>query len=270
MIKRKIDCHLHTSISPDGIDAPEKVINAAIDMGLEHICLTDHMDLFYSDMQFQGVTNIDAHVKKLLPLKEKYKDKIYVCVGIECGWKKENEQANAKAVNCAGLEYIINSIHEVNGNDCYYKKTYEGKTKDEAYAEYFTAILNSLDAPYPFHAIGHMTYVSRYAPYPNAKISRGDYTDYIDAILKKLVEKGTVLELNSHTGNSGAYSMPELDIACRYRELGGEFITFSSDAHTVSRICDNYEFIAQKALDNGFKYFTVIQNGRKRMINIED
>ena len=270
MIKRKLDCHVHTNLSPDGTDAPEKVIRAAIDMGLRHICLTDHMDLFYSDRQFEGVTDIEKHVEKLLPLKEKYKSKIYVCIGIECGWKRENENANAKAVKCKNLEYVINSIHEVNGEDCYYKKTYEGKTKDEAYANYFDAVLSSLDAPYPFHAIGHMTYVSRYAPYEDRKISLGDYSDYIDAILKKLIDKGTILELNTNVGRSGAYAMPEIDIACRYRELGGEFITFSSDAHSVNRLCDGYEKIAAEALSNGFKYFTVIQNGKKEMIKIED
>ena len=270
MIKRKIDCHIHTNLSPDGKDAPEKIITAAIDMGLEHICLTDHMDLFYSDRQFQGVTDLDAHIKKLMPLKEKYAKQIYVCLGIECGWKPKNEKANSKAVNCPNLEYVINSVHEVNGSDCYYKKTYEGKTKDQSYAEFFNAVLSSLDAPYPFHAVGHLTYVSRYAPYSDRKISRDDYTDYIDAILKKLVQKGTILELNTNTGGSGAYSMPEIDIACRYRELGGEFITFSSDAHYSGRLCDGYEKVAQEALDNGFKYFTVIRNGKKKMINIED
>ena len=238
-------------------------------MGLCHICLTDHMDLLYADKAFEGVTNVKKHVEKLLPLKEKYADGIYVCIGLECGWKKQNEKKNAQALPVPGLEYVINSIHEVNGSDCYYPRHYDGKTKDEVYGEFFAAVSESLDAPYTYHALGHLTYVSRYAPYKNNKISRGDYSDAIDEILKKLVKNETILELNTNVGGSGAYSMPEIDIACRYRELGGEFITFSSDMHRLNRLCDGYEKVAAEALSRGFKYFTVIENGEKRMIPID-
>ena len=270
MIRKKIDCHLHTNMSPDGRVEPEKMILAAIDMGLEHICITDHRDLLYNRLQFQGVIDVEKYVASLLPLKEKYADKIYVSIGLECGWKKEAEPGNLKDVPVKNLEYVINSIHEVNGDDSYYPETYAGKTKEQAYGDYLNAIKQSLDAPYPFHAVGHIGYAARYAPYSDKKMRYVEFADCFDTILKKLIDKGTILELNSSVGSTGVVSLPDTDVVKRYRELGGEEITFSSDAHTTNRICDGYERIAQEVVNLGFGYFTVIQNGNKKHIKIED
>jgi predicted metal-dependent phosphoesterase TrpH len=38
----KVDFHIHTNFSYDGMSSPEEVIDAAIDSGLDCICITDH------------------------------------------------------------------------------------------------------------------------------------------------------------------------------------------------------------------------------------
>lgn len=38
----KIDFHIHTSYSYDGISSPREVVDAAIEQGLDAICITDH------------------------------------------------------------------------------------------------------------------------------------------------------------------------------------------------------------------------------------
>lgn len=41
----KLDLHIHTNFSYDGIDSPEKVVDAAISQGLDCISITDHHEV---------------------------------------------------------------------------------------------------------------------------------------------------------------------------------------------------------------------------------
>jgi predicted metal-dependent phosphoesterase TrpH len=38
----RIDCHVHTRVSPDALDAPERMVDAARAVGLDGIAITDH------------------------------------------------------------------------------------------------------------------------------------------------------------------------------------------------------------------------------------
>jgi histidinol-phosphatase (PHP family) len=262
-----IDCHLHTEFSPDGCEKPESVINAAIDAGLTYVALTDHMDLKHP-MGEEGVTDLTAYKNALLPLKEKYRAKIYVAVGIECGWLKNAETETAAALATARLEYVINSIHAVGGTDCFYAYHFDGFDKKTAYERYFDAVSQSLDAPYSFHALGHLSYISRNAPYPDNKVRYEDFKEHIDAILDKLIAKDIILELNTNVYNARSLTLPDFDIVKRYKEKGGKFITFSSDAHKIGRIAEHYAEVAAAAKACGFTEWTVVKDGVKAGVRI--
>ena len=42
MPRYRLDMHVHTRVSPDGLDLPEKVVDAAVRAGLDGIVITDH------------------------------------------------------------------------------------------------------------------------------------------------------------------------------------------------------------------------------------
>ena len=46
------DYHLHTTYSPDGNAQMREQIRAAVDAGLEEICITDHLDLKHHEAIF--------------------------------------------------------------------------------------------------------------------------------------------------------------------------------------------------------------------------
>jgi len=41
----KLDLHIHTNFSYDGIDSPEKIVDSAVFQGLDCICITDHHEV---------------------------------------------------------------------------------------------------------------------------------------------------------------------------------------------------------------------------------
>jgi histidinol phosphatase-like PHP family hydrolase len=79
-----------------------------------------------------------------------------------------------------------------------------------------------------------------------------EYGDRIDAVLRRLVEKGLGLECN--TAKGGSPRLPEGDILRRYRELGGEIITLGSDAHTPDAVGAGIRETQELLRECGFRY----------------
>ncbi|MGN0771555.1 MAG: histidinol-phosphatase HisJ family protein [Christensenellales bacterium] len=250
-----IDTHTHCSHSQDCKIPPQQMIEAAIDKGLEYIAITDHYDL---DMlrDFPEVPQIDLphHFAELSVLKDKYAGKIEVGVGIEVGWAKQVEQDYADNLSQYDFDMTINSIHLINGKDCYLPGYYDDIPMQKCYDDYLDSVISSLDAPYRFDSIGHLGYIMRKAPYADPIMKYPLFADKIDAILTTLITKGVALELNSHVKELPVRCLPTTDILKRYRQLGGELITFGSDAHQPYRLADKYSEVCQILKDAGFRY----------------
>ena len=48
-MKKKTDLHIHTYFS-DGVFSPEKIVDTAVDVGLEVIAITDHDNILAYDV----------------------------------------------------------------------------------------------------------------------------------------------------------------------------------------------------------------------------
>ena len=253
-----IDCHTHTKYSHDSTQDPREAIEAAISKGIEYLAFTDHCDrdCLYSPLHKDKIRQIDldACMKEIRSLKEEYKGKIEIAVGIECGYMEKAVKNYVEDLNAHKTDITINSIHLVDYTDCYFKEFFDGRSKAEAYTMYTKAILDSLFVPYHYDVVAHIGYVSRKAPYEDKMYRYSDLKDIIDEILKTIIEKGKSLEINSHAENTGDLTLPNLDIIKRYKELGGELLTFASDAHKIEKQCYMYNEIVDRLKDCGFNY----------------
>ncbi len=253
-----IDCHTHTKFSHDSQQDPRQAVEWAIQNGLEYLAFTDHCDrdCLFSPLHKDKIRQIDLDecMKEISSLKEEYKGKIEIGVGIECGYMKEATPIYIEDLKKYRTDIIINSIHLVDFTDCYFKEFFEGRSKLEAYTMYTQAIYNSLFVPYHYDVIAHIGYVSRKAPYEDKLYNYKDLSDLLDQILKTIIEKGKSLEINSHAQNTGDFTLPNIDIIKRYKELGGELLTFASDAHKKEVQCYLYNDVCERLKSLGFKY----------------
>ena len=78
----RADCHMHTYFSGDSEAKPEDMVLAAIDKGLEAICFTDHEDIDYFCDDIEFVFDPETYFKELGALKEKYKEKLDIRIGV--------------------------------------------------------------------------------------------------------------------------------------------------------------------------------------------
>lgn len=249
-----IDTHTHCYHSQDSRTPARDMIEGAIAKGLQYIALTDHYDL--DMLGFPQVPQIDLprHFEELTILKEQYKGKIQLAIGIECGWAKDVQDDYARNLAPYEIDMTINSVHMIDGKDCYAEGYYDDLPMDKCYDDYLNCVIDSLDAPYHFDSIGHLGYIMRKAPYPDPIMKYKQFGDKLDHILRTIIDKGVALEVNSHVKSLPLCCLPTPGVLTRYREMGGELVTFGSDAHVVARIGDKYSEVAQLLQSLGYKY----------------
>lgn len=254
-----IDNHIHSDFSFDSDANMRDSVNFAIEKGVEFIAFTDHDDKDYLSITNYDIPqiDIDGYFKEAKLLQEEYKDKIKIAVGIECGYSKNAEKIYKKNLSDYRFDVILNSVHTVFGQDCYYDEFFKGKDKDLAYTAYLEAVRQSVDASYDYDIISHFGYVTRSAPYENPAMSYFEYSSIIDDILYAVISKGKCLEVNTRSKEEELYFVPNVDILKRYKELGGDKITFGSDAHKKEDICKNYKQVKHILSELGFSHWTV-------------
>ena len=256
-MKEKIDCHTHCDFSHDSSSPAEDIIAEAARLGLSYYAITDHCDkdcAVLPDFVWVRQIDLEKRFEKLLRLRDLWAGKLDIAVGLEYGYLAEADPLYLDIEKKYETDVVINSVHLIQNEDCYFQSFFDKRTKTQAYSQYLDAVSDSVDAPYRYDVIGHIGYVIRKAPYSDKILRRTDYPDRVDEILRKIIAKGKALELNSHSEGTGLDFLPETDTVKRYRELGGELVTFGSDAHAPVNIARNYDVVCDALRSLGFRY----------------
>lgn len=249
----KADYHMHTSFSADSDTTPEEMIQAAIQKGLQTICITDHHDIDYVGF----LLDFEAYIPALQELREKYRDKIEVLIGMEFGMQPHLGGQLKQLTERYPFDFVIGSLHSIDGKDPYHGEIFLDKTDESVYRRAFELTLENIRKSPDFDSLGHMDYVVRYGTNREQEYSYQKYADYLDEILKYLIQNGKALELNTAGWKYGLpFAHPHMDILKRYKELGGEMITIGSDGHCPEHVAYDFSKVKEYLGMCGFKYYT--------------
>ena len=257
------DTHTHSDYSHDGVPPLETAVLAAVNKGMKYLAVTDHCDKDCAVLPgLDWVRQIDlvSRKREMTALKRKYADRIVLADGLEYGYAPEADALYLQVEKEYPSDYVINSVHVVEGVDIYMREFFDARTKKQAYTAYLEAVRASVDAPYGYDAIGHLGYIARKATYPDKRLLYEDYADLVDEILKAVVEKGKALEINTASKGTKCDLYHDPTIIKRYKSIGGELVTIGSDAHDPSRFCDDFENAAAVLVSCGFRYAFVYEN----------
>ncbi len=237
-----IDYHCHTNYSTDSKAPMESMVQRAIELGLEEIALTDHVDYQGDGTAFPHQIDYDDYVRTLEALKDKYSGKIRLTLGVEIGLGPHLVQQIESFTKSQAFEFIIGSSHDVGGVDLYWGNFFGNKSKREAFTLYFAEVLTNVKTFSDFCVYGHLDYLVRYSKYPDNELRYEEYKEKIDAILKALIERGKGLELNTSGYRYNLNQVhPKLEILKQYKALGGEIVTVGSDAHRPEDLYKNFK-----------------------------
>ncbi len=256
--------HTHSSFSSDGRASLSDMVAAAKAIGLRCYGVTEHIHGDEPSLAQYGETDAAAYFACARALQER-----------ECGENfsffaggEYNYAPDPRALDYLVAlsekyrpDFVVNSVHNVDGAKCCHFSYFEGKSKQRAYGRYLEEVRRSLDAPYPYDIVGHLGYVSRSAPYADKKLRYDEFADLFDEILRTVIRRGVILEVNTAASNSGSEFLPDADVLARYFELGGRKISFGSDAHYPSRIGEKRELVCEQLAAIGFTEITVPNRG---------
>ena len=272
------DNHTHSTFSPDSSITVAQAVSTAMQKGLGGIAITDHYDVdapsrdqeFIFDPALQ-----QAEIDKVVwEMGSRIQDSGFqVMKGIEVGLQSGSMEKIKAFTSQYSFDTVIASIHFIDGGDPYMGTYYGDKDFRQAYGHALEEMYNTAISYRDFDIIGHYDYVARYSPYgPGCRdITLAQFGDYLEPLLGFLAQEGKTFELNTKTYMKHKGYVPQLDTAIlrRFRELGGEALSFGSDAHNTERLGDKFEYYAHVAKECGFRYLVYFKNRKPQYYKID-
>lgn len=260
------DYHVHTEYSDDSIYPMEDVILDAIEMGLDEICFTDHVDygvkcdwdsgktIEYRDGEPLANVYYPHYMEEIKEMQYLYGDRIALKTGLEFGMQVHTIPQFEQLFSKYKFDFIILSVHQVENKEFWTQDFQTGKTQQEYHERYYGEMLELVRRYKNYSVIGHMDLITRYdkaGGYPFEKIK-----PLVTDILKTVISDGKGIELNT---SFHRYALSDTtssaEILKLYYNLGGKVITIGSDSHRPEQL-GAYMREGKKLLRSmGFQYF---------------
>ena len=241
----KYNYHTHTERCFHAHGDDEEFVKAAIEAGFQEIGFSDHspwnFENYTSSMRMHE-NDLEEYCQSVKALREKYKDKISVKLGLECEYFPRYMPWLKEKIKEHGIDYIILGHHF---STCETVGKYNGalSTKEDLYI-YQKDILEAMDT-------GLFSYVA------HPDIFMRGYSEFDEVcfeisnnIIDKAIETNTPLEYNllglSHSQLDGKQGYPYPD----FWRLAGEKkppVTIGIDAHTP------FAYLDSELYDSGIK-----------------
>lgn len=256
------DYHFHTDFSGDSQTPVRAQLEQAISLGMKSLCVTDHHD-YDVDSVIDFTLETDRYMETMSALKEEYKGRIDLRIGIELGLQAHLKEYFKELLSAHPFDFVIGSTHFINRKDPAYPEFFEVKDEREAYLQYFQVTLDNVKSLDTYDVAGHLDYIVRYGPNKAAYYSYEAYRDVLDDILRAVIAGGKGIECNTAGLRKGIRQPnPCVPVLKRFKELGGEILTIGSDAHVPEDLGADFQAVRELLLECGFTYYTEFKGRR--------
>ncbi len=261
--------HTHT-IFCDGINTPEEMVLSAIDKGFDALGFSGH--------GFTGFDNtycmkdISGYISAVNELKEKYKGKIQLYLGIE--------EEMSHLVNRADYDYIIGSSHyfeidgklyPIDGSREHFEKgveLYGGdmlKMADDYYARFTDYILKRKP-----DIIGHFDLITKYDEMDNTRfLDNAKYKEIAEKYLKNALASECIFEVNTGAISRGYRKnpYPQENLLHIIKKNDGK-ITISSDCHNAEFLDCHFDETKAMLKEIGFTHTYIFYDNEWKKVEI--
>ena len=264
------DYHVHSEYSDDSTYPLEQVIRDAIGMGMDEICITDHVDYGIKkdwdageEIAYRGsqpLANVDypRYMAALRDMQSRYGDRIRIRVGLEFGIQTHTIPQFRALLTRYPLDFVILSIHQVENQEFWTQEFQRGRTQQEYNERYYEELLAVVQQYQGYSVLGHLDLITRYdeqGVYPFERVR-----PLVEAILRRVIADGKGIEVNTSSHRYGLTdTTPSVAILQLYRELGGTILTIGSDSHAPAHLGTHIEEARALLRDLGFRQFCTFE-----------
>jgi histidinol-phosphatase (PHP family) len=259
-----IDYHIHTYRCCHATGSPDEYVVEAENLGLEEIGFADHFPLGMLDYTPRvQVTMLPEELEEYLEQVEKLKQssgKIIIKTGIEIDYLPGTEEKLEKLLDQYSFDYVIGSIHFMEGWDFthpVYAETYQDRDLNALYDQYFNLVWSACRTGL-FDLIGHIDVIKKFGFRPDSPLD-----DYWQKTVAVLAETGTCFELNTAGRDA---PVGEFYPDRRLLELAvaeGVPVVTGSDAHSPEQVGRYFDEARNLLLETGYRE-TVSFNKRRK------
>lgn len=202
------DYHVHSRISPDASASMQEMAEAAIRLGFQEICFTDHVEpIRFGTTEPRGAYDWDPMIAEFRAARTAVGGRITLRLGAELGdavWgirRMESMLAEAPP-----LDFLIGSIHtlseKMEGRDLYFLTPRDEQEARDCLADYLGQV-RKLAEWGRFQVLGHLTLPLRYLNENRGMhVSFDGFEEEIAEIFRLIIPKGIGIELNTNRGNT--------------------------------------------------------------------
>ena len=250
--------HTHTTYC-DGKQSAEDMIIAAIDRGGGSIGFSEHSFVRFDPEYSMPLADTPTYMAEINMLKEKYRDKIDVFLGLEADYFTDEMPE--------GLDYVIGSAHHIQKNgehitvDATPERLEAARDKHfggdfyllaETYFETISDVVEKTKAD----IIGHFDLIKKHNE--NGRLFDESHPRYIDpaiTALDKIIKNCSLFEINTgamfRMGKAEQY--PSVFLLKELKKRGGE-ILFTSDSHCTKSLYYKFDDMQELAKSCGFTH----------------
>lgn len=260
------DYHVHTEYSDDSVYPMESVVKDAIGLGLDEICITDHVDygvkvdwdsgqeILYR--QGEPLANVDypRYAAEIKRMRSIYGSWLTIKMGMEFGVQAHTIPQFETLSRRYPFDFIILSIHQVEDKEFWTQDFQRGRTQREYNERYYEEMLRVVRSYKDYSVLGHMDLIKRY---DKAGLYPFEKTRPMTAeILKTSIADGKGIEVNTSSHRYGLTdSMPSAELLRLYKDLGGKIVTIGSDSHDPAHLGTYIREAKDQLKELGFRHF---------------
>lgn len=234
-----MDYHVHSNHSCDGKSTIFETCQKAIELGIEEIGFSEHMDFEPKDWGF-GFFNYERYSSEINSAQEFFEGRLVIRRGIEVDYQYCFEDDVREWLQNKRFDFVIGSVHYLN-HEFISRRLVVEKDLGEIYHAYFDGVKQSIESRL-FHVVGHFDLVGRYVEDEKFRLKRSDYWENVKMTLEEIAEKGLYLEINSKGLSEPLGDMiPGKEIVNEYVKNGGKLISIGSDAHSIEEVGSGIE-----------------------------
>ena len=165
IIMIRSDNHVHTSFSTDSDTPMEAMVQRGIELGLDSVCFTDHIDYDFPDTGngVEFLFEMEPYFEMLSFLQGKY-PQFEIRRGVELGLKPDLAQRCNALIQTHPFDFVIGSTHLVDDTDPYYPSFWEQFSEKDGIRRYYEITMENIRTDTKFDVYGHIDYIIRYTP----------------------------------------------------------------------------------------------------------
>jgi histidinol-phosphatase (PHP family) len=235
----------------------EDMCQAALELGMEEIAITDHADYEPLDV-CSDYFRPEPYWQSIERCRNIFDGRLTIRAGVECGETHLYREEVGALISTYDYDVVIGSLHWAGDRPAFDGTFFDGLTLDEGLLLYFDH-LTRLAADGEYDLLGHIDLIRRATDqrFGLPELNLELYEAQARALLRTVAERGKGIEVNtSYVFKGLGEPGPSTQVLRWFREEGGEIITLGSDGHYPDQVGAAFDRALDIVREAGFDQVT--------------